>query len=471
MITFILNDRLIRTDRPAGLPLLDFIRYDQGLRGTKIGCREGDCGACLTLEGRLIDGALRYRSIVSCLTPLANAQGRHIVTVEGINGPGLNPVQQAIAELGATQCGFCTPGFVMALSGLCLSEDPVTDEQAIAALDGNLCRCTGYQSLREAALRIAGQLPAAPEARSLSTLAEKGFLPAYFTQIPERLADIPPLRRAPQPGRVHITGGTDLFVQRPDEVLDAPVNFLAGKKSLEKISFRKGVCTIGSAVTATDIARNPVLQQHFPRIREYFSLIASTPIRNMGALGGNIANASPIADMVIFFLALDADILLRSPQGIRQLPLKRFFLGYKKMDKTPDEHIEAIRFALPGPHTRFHFEKVSKRTYLDIASVNTAICLEMNGDTIARIGLSAGGVGPIPMFLTETCKFLSGKSLSESLLAEADAVMQQEISPISDIRGTAEYKRLLLRQLLYAHFSELFPERSFAAFFQSLKRF
>lgn len=454
MISFLLNDRLIHTSQAAGLPLLDFIRYEQHLRGTKIGCREGDCGACLVLEGRLIEGRLRYRSAVSCLSPLANAHGKHIVTVEGINGRALNPAQQAIADLGATQCGFCTPGFVMALTGLCLSEAPVTPESAPDAMDGNLCRCTGYQSLREAAKVVAAQLPVLPEDRPLSFLIEKGWLPAYFNGVEKTLASISPVARHIEPGQVPVAGGTDLFVQRPDEILDAPANFIAGHEALDRIRIEGETCTIGSAVTATDIAGHPVLQKHFPRIREYFRLIASTPIRNMGAIGGNIANASPIADLVVFFLALNPDILLRGPQGRRELPLKRFFLGYKQMDMAPAEYIEGIRFALPQPDAHFHFEKVSKRKYLDIASVNTAVYLEHEGGIIQRIGLSIGGVSPIPLFLQRSCDFLLGKPLQESVWKEAGAVLQEEISPISDIRGTAAYKRLLARQLFLAHWVE-----------------
>lgn len=464
MINFILNDQTISTSWPAGRPLLDFIRCEAGLRGTKTGCREGDCGACLVLEGRLMDGQLRYRSLASCLAPLANVHGKHVVTIEGINSRELSPVQAAIAGLGATQCGFCTPGFVMALTGLCLSEQPVSTENAIAAMDGNLCRCTGYQSLRKAALSVAGRLPQLPEERPLSFLVEKGFLPPYFSGIASQLAAISPAKRRIKPGQVPVSGGTDLFVQRPDEILDAGVNFMAGNTALNKITFRKNQCTIGSAVTATDIVLHPQIQKHFPRISDHFRLIASTPIRNMGAIGGNIANASPIADMVVFFLALDPEILLRSKTGRREMPLKRFFLGYKQLDKKPDEYIEGIRFALPAPGAHFNFEKVSKRTYLDIAGVNTAIQLNTDGVIIRQAGLSIGGVSPTPLFLQATCDFLAGKPLEESVLADAQKILQQEINPISDIRGTAEYKRLLARQLFFAHFSALFPDKAFSLF-------
>src|SRR6185436_750920 len=151
---FILNDQEVQADAPPGMVLLDFIRYHKNLKGTKIGCREGDCGACTVLVGELKEGKLIYHAVTSCLVPLGSAAGKHIVTIEGINMDGLNPVQSAMDEEGATQCGFCTPGFVMSMAGYCLSDKPATGKNAIACVDGNICRCTGYKSIERAALRL-----------------------------------------------------------------------------------------------------------------------------------------------------------------------------------------------------------------------------------------------------------------------------------------------------------------------------
>src|SRR5688572_18326139 len=170
MIRFILNQQSIATDLPAGLPLLDFVRYQQHLKGTKIGCREGDCGACTVLIGSLENGQINYKSVTSCLMPLANAEGKHIVTVEGLNLADLSPVQKAIVEENGTQCGFCTVGFVVSLSGFCISEKEPTHTKALAAMDGNICRCTGYKSLERAAEKLVNNLKDKTSENSLSWL-------------------------------------------------------------------------------------------------------------------------------------------------------------------------------------------------------------------------------------------------------------------------------------------------------------
>ena len=180
MLSFILNDKLVNTALPSGTILLDFIRYHKTLMGTKIGCREGDCGACTVLVGELRDGRMHYESMTSCLTPLGNAIGKHIVTIEGLNGESLTPVQEAIVEEGGTQCGFCTVGFAVSLHGYCLSEKPATYDNAIAAIDGNICRCTGYKSLERAAERISLLLAQKDDKQPVAWLVEGGFLPAYF---------------------------------------------------------------------------------------------------------------------------------------------------------------------------------------------------------------------------------------------------------------------------------------------------
>jgi xanthine dehydrogenase small subunit len=177
----------------------------------------------------------------------------------------------------------------------------------------------------------------------------------------------------------------------------------------------------------------------------------------MATIAGNFTNASPIGDFTIFFLALDAKLTLHGFDEMREISLRSFYKGYKQLDKKVDEHIESINFELPDPSTKFNFEKVSKRTWLDIASVNSAICLHMDGETISKASLSAGGVGPVPMYLPNASAVLEGRTLSPELLENCIATAQQEISPISDARGTSNYKRLLLSQLIRAHALKLFP--------------
>ena len=189
MLRFILNEQSIETDLPTGSTVLDFIRYQKRLMGTKIGCREGDCGACTVLVGSLIDGELHYQSMTSCLMPLGNAEGKHIVTVEGINMKSLSPVQEAMVECNGTQCGFCTPGFVMSLTGFVLEPSSNT-RGAVAAIDGNICRCTGYKSIERAAANITEQVSDKPATGHLEWLVARGFIPSYFTGIADRLKEL-----------------------------------------------------------------------------------------------------------------------------------------------------------------------------------------------------------------------------------------------------------------------------------------
>jgi xanthine dehydrogenase small subunit len=515
MIEFILNNEDISTDLAAGMTVLDLVRYRRDLKGTKIGCREGDCGACTVLVGELTDGKVRYRTMTSCLMPLANAAGKHIVTIEGINPPGrgLTPVQQAMVDESGTQCGFCTPGFVMSLTGFCLgtpASSPAVVEQAISSIDGNICRCTGYKSIERAAAIVSGQLSVVSGqseppaiAGGLTLAIDRRIVPRYFESIGDRLKDLycretastaylnHPLLPPPRPSatpphaggelvvptRPFVGGGTDVYVQRPEAMAESCPVPLLYDDDLRGIRDIDTLIEIGASVTVTDLLEAPVMNAIFPDLYKHLKLVSSTPIRNMATLAGNFVNASPIGDMTVWFLALDAGITLSSPpyeggvaaasaDGVvlsRDIKLRDLYLGYKQLAKTEDEYITTIRFRKPTGDFRFNFEKVCKRTYLDIATVNTAISIVSVPPAVAggltRIEtayISAGGVAPIPLYLKETSAFLCGKEVTEDTITAANLIMQSEISPISDVRGTAQYKRLLLRQLFRAHFVELF---------------
>jgi xanthine dehydrogenase small subunit len=486
MTSFILNNQDIATDMPAGVTVLDFVRYHKDLKGTKIGCREGDCGACTILVGELIGEKVRYRSMTSCLMPLANAAGKHIVTIEGINPSdgSFTPVQQAMVDESGTQCGFCTVGFVMSLTGFCLSDEPRTPEAAVSAVDGNICRCTGYKSIERAAMRLSepSALAGGKTAGEFSSC-----VPEYFTTIAPRLRSLVdrvaqtadhsdrPLTQAVLTGKADtrpavpaiVGGGTDLYVQSHDQMAESEPRPLLFNDELRSIRDTGTDIEIGASANVTDLLESPVMNAIFPDLYKHLKLVSSTPIRNMATLAGNFVNASPIADMTIWFLALDAEINLMagtqptSAAAGRPLKLRDLYQGYKQLAKKPDEIITKIRFKKPTPNFHFNFEKVCKRTYLDIATVNTAISLQSEQPVVAggltRISnahISAGGVAPIPLYLKETSAFLNGKEISEETITAANGIMQSEISPISDVRGTEQYKRLLLRQLFRAHFIE-----------------
>ncbi len=472
MLSFILNGQLIHTEHAPGSTVLDYIRYYKRQVGTKIGCREGDCGACTILAGDFENGKIVYRSMTSCLMPLGNAHGKHILSVEGINLPclpdrqasgkqgmqELSPVQQALVDANGTQCGFCSIGFVMSLTGFVLNETTKHYDDAIAAVDGNICRCTGYKSIERAAAVIAEKINDRPGQETIAWLVEQKFIPDYFLQIKDRLIQLRDIinksSKVSNTGlhKLILGGGTDLIVQKALTVKKADVHLLFDDRRLLQINFENGQCHIGAAVTLTTFAESKLIQGFFPDLQRYIKLISSTPIRNMATMAGNLVNASPIGDMSIFFLALDSELLLNKNGVTRIIKLKDFYTGYKQIDKAADEIIEKIIFT-PPQNDHFNFEKVSKRTHLDIASVNTACQINVNDDgMIEKIHLSAGGIAPFPKYLDATVFFLKGKTINARILKEAIAVMNTEIAPVSDVRGTKEYKRLLLRQLFLAHF-------------------
>jgi xanthine dehydrogenase small subunit len=474
MIKLILNNQTIQTDLPAGMTLLDFVRYHENLKGTKIGCREGDCGACTILVGELFENSVKYRSMTSCLMPLANAQGKHIVTVEGINRQGseLTEVQQAMVDESGTQCGFCTVGFVMSLTGFCIDDSAKNPEAAVSSIDGNICRCTGYKSIERAAETLSKVLNEKNGQSRLDFAISKGIVPDYFSDIKIRLSELSqnnPKSKIQNP-KSFVGGGTDLYVQRPEEMVYAETENLFDNSDLRFIRETEEFVEVGASVVVTDLIVSPVFQNLFPNLYKHLKLVSSTPIRNMATLAGNFVNASPIGDMTAWFLALDAEIVLQgdarsekneggSPRvskgaAERTISLKDFYLGYKTLAKAEDEFITKIRFRKNFTH--FNFEKVSKRTFLDIASVNSAISLKVEDNKILTANVSAGGVAPIPLYLRKTSEFLRDKEINKETISEASEILQTEISPISDVRGSAEYKRLLLRQLFMVHFVDLF---------------
>lgn len=483
MTRFILNDTLVESTATPGTVVLDIVRYHQQLKGTKIGCREGDCGACTVLVGELNGESVEYKSMTSCLLALANVEGKHIVTVEGLNMEKLSPVQQAMVDESGTQCGFCTPGFVVSLSGCCMTREKVTEDLAVRAIDGNICRCTGYKSIERAATSLAAQLAAKDVQDPIGWSVQNGFLPSYFAGITDRLQAMKTdvtrsnTEQPPTSNGIPLSGGTDLYVQKHDTMHHAPVRSVFNDEALKGIRIEGDQCIIGGATTAADLMNSAELKKLFPDLEKHLLLVSSTPIRNMGTLAGNFVNASPIGDLTAMFIALDATVVISSqlpvvPPGDRQpdnqqpttsnarsLKLKNLYKGYKQLDKSATELLTTVRFTVPNKNTRFHFEKVSKRTYLDIASVNSAIRLEIDGDKIREAHMSAGGVAPVPKYLANTSTFLAGKPISYETVRAAIEVMNEEVAPISDARGTADYKRLLLRQLFFAHFMELFPER------------
>nr|WP_320016491.1 FAD binding domain-containing protein [uncultured Desulfobacter sp.] len=433
-----------------------------GLYGTKEGCREGECGACTVILGRIPQ--ITYRPMPSCLMPAGQLDNTHLVTIEGLQGEKPNRLQQAFINQGATQCGFCTPGFILSLTGYLLEGRTVTVQGAIDALGGNLCRCTGYGTIRRAVEEtvelLLGKVP------SLQGLIEMDLLPAYFAIIPQRLENL--RRKSPEDSpdltferfeKNHplIAGGTDLYVQRGDALNKSAPRFLIPES--EPIRVEEGMIEIPASATMEQLRRDPHFIDQFPGWREKLLFIASHTLRNRATLGGNIVNASPIADCAVLLLALDGQIQLVSSEGARRrFPLREFFLGYKELDLKSDEIVEAFLVTKQGETQLWNYAKVSKRERLDIAGCNSAAVFTVNNGAFASVGLALGGVAPIPFTARRTMTWLRGKPLSKQTFLGSMKVLQEEISPIDDVRGSAGYKRRLASALMADHYLNCFSD-------------
>ncbi len=461
-IRFLLNQTSMAEVAPPATPLLDVIRRGQHLTGCKEACREGDCGACLVLVGNIEQSRLIYRPATACLLPLGAVEGRHIVTIEGLSGSSLNPIQQALVDQGGIQCGFCTPGLVIALTAFFLNGTVSDVDAAIDAVAGNLCRCTGYSAIKRAVHQLCERFDLAgssPENRTNDCLHWQ-LLPVYFAGIAEQLAILPGDRiRGGDEAEVLIGGGTDLMVRQAESLTGRNLNFLPTASDRECVRLDGRQCRIAASTTIEQLRTSPLMQELLPMVGEDLKLLCSAPLRQHATVAGNIAHASPIADLAVIFLALDAKLSLVKLGRQRSLRLKDFFIGYKQTACQAGEQILEINFDVPGPTGGFSFEKVSKRVFLDIASVNSALAIRLADGLIASVHLAAGGVAPIPLYLTATCDYLRGKVVKAEIVVAATAIAQNEISPIADLRGSVEYKRLLFRQLIFAHFLKLFPEQ------------
>ena len=461
----IINNKTIKALANPNIVVLDFLRQYEHLNGTKEGCSEGDCGACTILVGELRGNEVVYKSVNSCLMPLGDVHGKHIVTIEGVNHPKeLTPIQHAFVEEGGTQCGFCTPGFIMSLTGYCINHSEKKVEDAINSVDGNICRCTGHPPIIRAIRSVVENLEKHPhnDGVPLAHLIEQKILPEYFFSIAERLKEIQTHTRADvlveESTTYIVSGGTDLYVQKAFTMHTEITQRISAWRRDVPISEDKNEIQIPSTTTVEEFRLSPVIEKYFPELKAQLKLFGSTPIRNRATIAGNLANASPIGDMTSLLLAMNATLILREGSSARTLPLRKFYTGYKQLDKKKTELIETIFFSKPKPTTKLNFEKISRRQHLDIASVNSTMVFDLKDGILSNVGISAGGVGATPLYLEKTSQYLNGKTINADILNEAFAIAHTEISPISDARGSAHYKRLLLRQLIATHIMKFFPD-------------
>ncbi|MDW9398069.1 xanthine dehydrogenase small subunit [Sinorhizobium meliloti] len=462
-IRFLLNDRPVElADVSPVQTLLDFLRIDRSLRGTKEGCAEGDCGACTVLVGRLLDGKLKYESVNACIRFVASLDGCHVVTVEALaqpNGP-LHPVQQAMVDTHASQCGFCTPGFVMSLYGLWMTNAKPSVQEIEKALQGNLCRCTGYAAIIRAAEAIAsvgelGKDPLIVEreeiTRQLEALRDGCRVEIGGEDervvLPASLDDFAAVLEA-NPKATIVAGSTDVGLWVTKFMRDiAPVVHLSHLEELRRISIAPDGITLAAGVSYTEAY--PVIVRNFPQLRELWDRIGGEQVRNMGTVGGNIANGSPIGDTPPALIALGASVTLRKGTSRRTLPLEAFFIEYGKQDREPGEFVETVRIPFLDETERFAVYKITKRFDEDISAVCGAFRVKLDGDgKVADIAIAFGGMAGTPKRASNVEAALKGAQWNDAAIEAGVAAFERDFTPLTDWRASSEYRMLVARNLL-----------------------
>ncbi|MGZ3349248.1 MAG: xanthine dehydrogenase small subunit [Xanthobacteraceae bacterium] len=448
-VQFLLNGKPCSEESaPPSMTVLDWLRTRARLTGTKEGCAEGDCGACTIVLGREVDGSLQYRSMNSCLMMLPQLDQRAVFTVEGLAAPdgALHPVQQAMVDTDATQCGFCTPGFVMAMFAFHHSGEAADSAIMHEALAGNLCRCTGYRSIVEACRRIA-QGPADRFVADAPALADKlSKVPpctdyGYGTQaflMPRSLAALFAAMEQ-QPNAILLGGGTDLGlrVSKEREALPAVIA-LEAVEELRHVTIRDDAIEIGGAVTYTETL--PHLDRHFPSFGALVRRIGSRQIRNLGTIAGNLATASPIGDSIPCLIALGASVQLMSRAGERVLPVELFITGYRKTALAAGEVIAAIRIPFLAPGHKFSVYKLSKRFDQDISTVIAAFRLERHSGKAGELRAAYGGMAARAMRAVTLETAVKGRPWEPAWLPDVETLLARDFTPIGDHRGGAAYR-------------------------------
>ena len=459
--------RFVLGHRPHALPdvapdrtLLDVLREDLRCTAVKEGCASGDCGACTVAVAEAEEGGrLHWRAINSCIRLAHSVEGMAVFTAEDIAGEGgrLHPAQRAMLECHGSQCGFCTPGFVMSLFALHRQRDgaAVSRDEALHALSGNLCRCTGYRPILDAAQTM-HHWPDVPLDESgllqqLKLLAQDGRAPvadsaSNFYATPTTLSELLRLRAA-HPQALIAAGTTDVGLwvtkqhRRFGQIID-----VTRVTELRRIERGAHSLSIGAAASLTEAF--DALAESRPQLKPFFDRFAGLPVRESGTLGGNVANGSPIGDSMPLLIALGATLVLASTRGERTLPIEDFYLAYRKTALAPDEVLARIEVPQPTPHEWLRADKISKRFEDDISAVCLAVALQVEDGVIHSARIGAGGVAAVPARAIQTEAALAGQQCAEAIFDAAATVLEAEFKPLSDMRASSAYRRAVLGNLL-----------------------
>ena len=446
--------------------LVEFLRSRRELPGTKVGCGEGDCGACTVLVGRPVEGTLRYRTASSCLQAMYQLDGTHVVTIEGLTpSRGLSPIQRAMVEHHASQCGFCTPGMVVALEGIFEAGTAVDLAGLRTGLTGNLCRCTGYLPILEAGLAVNrssvallnSRYPSRAMTDELTEGAEDSILFEHGGRTifcPVRLDEAVAFL-ARHPGALMTAGGTETGLARNKRggIEPPAILSLARIRELGGITHERDVLSVGATVTWTELEE--FSRDTLPLVHALTKRFGSPQIRNAATLVGNIAHGSPVADSICFLLISEAELEVGGPGGCRRVKIEGFHRGPKQTTLGEAEIIARVVIPLPGPHELVRLYKISKRKEIDTSTFRAGIRIAERGGRIRSAAVAFSGVAPTARRLRETESFLLGQPFSHATFCEAGKRARAEVEPISDVRGSSRFRLRLAENILVKFYHEV----------------